>query len=113
MVPIVKQNAGFVELEEACGFRMSPGAFKSIREEERDNNRLKWFTVQRRPKPSSVKLLKSEEWERLRAAVKSNRQLIEGKSLNEAVAIVSLSIRCNRSTLDGLTSDMHFWRKSK
>lgn len=60
----LNKSQALLELEEACGFRMSPGAFKSIREEERDNNRLKWFTVQRRPKPSSVKLLKSEEWER-------------------------------------------------
>jgi hypothetical protein len=106
-------KAARIVVEESLGFRMSSSVFKSIREEERDGNRLEWFSVRRRPKPSKNTLLKAEEWERLRNAVKSNVHLIQGRSLDEAVAIVSLTLRCNRHTLDGLTSDMHFWNKQK
>lgn len=94
-------------LSKQLGFTVNASAFKSMRED----GACKWFKVQKRPRPSTNMMLDAKEWERLRAAVKSQLLLIQGRTLDEAVAVVCLVCKCNAVTLDGLTSDLHVWQK--
>ena len=51
-----------------------------------------------------------KEWAALRKAVLECREMLDGKTINEAVAIVSQRFRCNAELLTGLASDVHFWQ---
>lgn len=93
-------------LAKQAGFSVSASAFKTMR-----NEACKWFKVQKRPRPATNTALDAKEWDRLRAAVKSKLHLIQGRTLDEAVAIVCLECKCNAVTLSGLTSDLHVWQK--
>lgn len=97
-------------ISKQLGFHVNASAFRSIRQQA---GVCKWFKVQERPRPSTNTMLNAKEWERLRAAVKSQLHLIQGRTLDEAVAIVCLVCKCNAVTLDGLTSDLHVWQKPR
>lgn len=96
-------------LEKKAGKRIRPSDFKKSRES------CEWWKNQDRPrrKESTVKALDAEGWQRLRDAVREQLVLLQGRTLEEAVAIVSIICPCNETTLDGLNSDLHVWDKPK
>jgi len=100
-----------VEVRRLCekqfGMRISPKKFVEMRA-----GACEWFKVQKRPRESTNMMLDANEWNRLRQAVKSQLHLIQGRTIEEAVAVVSLVCRCNAATLDGLTSELHVWNKA-
>lgn len=96
------------EISKHLGFAVSTLDFRLIRKQE---GVCQWFKVQKRPRTSTNTLLSSGEWDRLRWAVRSQAERIQGRTLDEAVAVVSLVVRCNASVLEGLASDLHLWNK--
>lgn len=87
------------EISKHLGFAVSALDFSLIRKQE---GVCQWFKVQKRPRTST---------NRLRWAVRSQAERIQGRTLDEAVAVVSLVVRCNASVLEGLASDLHLWNK--
>lgn len=91
----------------SVGFLISTKDFKTC-----CHDTTKWFRQVHRPQPPSLATeLDFDGWQRLRTAVSQQVELIQGRSIDEAVAIISVKCRCNRRLLDGLASDLHFWRK--
>lgn len=88
------------------GFMVSASEFLSIR-----RSSCEWFKVERRPGPSKNFALTEKEWSQLERAVKSKLHLLQGRTLNEAVAIMCLHCKCNASTLSGVSNKLHVWRK--
>ena len=94
------------ELTKSVGFKVPVKVFKAIREEV-----CQWFKVQERPAPSPNTRLSGEQWDALRKAVRANEEILRGRSLGEAVAIVSLTVRCNAKTLSGITKELRYWEQ--
>jgi len=90
----------------AIGMDISAGEFRSIRAES-----CEWFKVKRRPRPSKHVLLNSKQWGRLEKAVMANASLLKNRSIDEAVAIVSLTYRCNVTNLNRLTRKYRIWER--
>lgn len=84
-------------------------SFKKLRQQ------CSWWKNQDRPRrsPSPEALLDAKGWEELRIAVKKVAVDLQGRSIAEAVAIVSTIKRCNERTLRGLNQDLHFWNSNK
>ena len=95
-------------LEKQLGLKISARAFKRLRKEH-----CQWWKKERRPSPCKSLVLDASGWDRLRAAVREQALLIQGRSLGEAVAVVSLICPCNKQLLSGLNRDLHLWEKRK
>lgn len=83
---------------------VSARLFKKIRDQV-----CQWWTVTSRIKPSNNVELTWEQWQELRFAVNLQAEFLQGRSLDEAVAIVSIQCPCNRVTLAGLNADARIW----
>jgi hypothetical protein len=87
------------------GGKVTAKKFAALREDL-----CKWWKKRLRRQPSREINLAFEDWQRLRAAVKASAVDIQGRTIDEAVAVVSLRCRCNATVLRGLTSELHFWK---
>jgi hypothetical protein len=95
-----------LKVSEAIGKTISHDEFKEIRLKVRE-----WFKVERRPRPSKHVLLSSKQWDRLEKAVVASASMLKNRSIEEVVAIVSLTYRCNATNLNGLTRKYRIWER--
>jgi hypothetical protein len=70
-----------------------------------------WWGHRKRRQPSAAILLDESGWDKLRMAVQKHKDDLAGRKLDEAVAIVSITQRCNRMVLAGLPQRFKFWGK--
>ena len=91
------------ELVRDVGFPINASQFKAMRDH------CRWFKVTRRKAPCRSNDLDFNGWQLLRQAVARCEQVLRGKTLDQAVSIVSTVHPCNRKLLDGLRKDLHFW----
>jgi hypothetical protein len=68
-----------------------------------------WFQTKRLVSASHSVNLSYDEWQCLRWAVNHHRERLQGRTLGEAIAIVSTTFRCNAKTLRGLNKDLQVW----
>lgn len=99
------QPARLVLIRE-IGFPISAVRFKAMRTEH-----CQWFTVIRRKAPCKTSELDWNGWQLLRQAVVRCEEALRGKTIDQAVSIVSTVHPCNRKLLDGLRQDLHFWNE--
>jgi hypothetical protein len=93
------------QLEAASDLPVSVRLFKKLRDEY-----CNWYGKAKRPGPSHKTTLSEEEWQLLRKQVSQCERIIEGCTLDEAVAIMCTIIPCNRTVLLGLRKDLHYWK---
>lgn len=96
-----------LKIQSVLNKKVRPVDFKEARKS------CRWWKKIRKRDRSHATCLDFDEWERLRAAVKSVLDQIQGRTLAQAVAIVSSlgGVACNPSTLKGLNSDLRVWVK--
>jgi len=93
------------QLEKAVGF---PVTFKVFREECVGN--CDWFRTMRRRAPATITELSEAEWKVLRDRVDAIKHNLYGRTIDEAVAIVSACKgKCNRTLLEGLRKESRYW----
>ena len=101
----IKVNDARKHLEKRFGVKIPPRKFVELR------GGLQWWKIKPRPSPSRDSCLDNTGWEKLRKAINKLSHEIQGRSIGEAVAIISTIQRTNRSQLSGLRADMHVWKK--
>lgn len=96
---------GRQELGKELGFAISRRVFRRLVGEA-----CRYFVLtRRRGRLSRTVCLSADEWAALARTVRRLKDQLVGRSLDEAVGIVSLHCPTNHRQLSGLMSDLHFW----
>jgi hypothetical protein len=94
------------QLEKAVGFSV---AFKVFRQVIAAGH-CDWFLTMRRRAPVTTASLSESEWKVLRDRVDAIKHNLYGRTIDEAVAIVSACKgKCNRTLLEGLRKESRYW----
>lgn len=92
------------KIEATLGFIIPMYSFDKLRKSE-----CQWWKFARRRRRSLAKSLNESQWEELHRAVRSIADALKGRSLSEAVAMVSTRYPCNKELLSGLQKELQFW----
>lgn len=70
-----------------------------------------YYTKQKRRRDPSIHALTERQWENLRRIVSSRAAELQGRTLEEATAIVGIDMPVTEIVLQGIRSEFQFWRK--
>ena len=94
-------------IQKKLGFLISSREFKELREQS-----CEWFRLRKHGRTlQGTDGLSDDGWVRLRAAVKKLLPELQGRSIKQAVAIVSTLVPTNEVMLNGLTSEYKVWNQ--
>lgn len=72
----------------------------------------KWWKKRHRRREAYGVLLSADQWNKLRNAVLRHKSEITNMPIEHAAAIVCQWCRTNALQLDGLMSELHFWKQT-